>query len=164
MKGDSAQLRADVATLTEELLRGGVAVKKSSEGGESFEAVKDSLAEAKAKGALLQAEVDRLKAVEAQSLFADASRMAIELAALKEENARLAATSDQLQREAKDQSQSAASSAELVAANNELAAARAEVRELRGQLLTKKQSAAELIASREAAMTTGVRKRERAPH
>ena len=163
MKGDSAQLRADVATLTEELLRGGVAVKKS-EGGESFEAMKDSLAEAKAKGALLQAEVDRLKAVEAQSLFADASRMAIELAALKEENARLAATSDQLQREAKDQSQSAASSAELMAANNELAAARAEVRELRGQLLTKKQSAAELIASREAAMTTGVRKRERAPH
>jgi hypothetical protein len=30
-----------------------------------------------------KAEVNRLKAVEAQSLFADASRMAIELAALK---------------------------------------------------------------------------------
>ena len=54
----------------------------------------EELAEAKAKASMLQAEVDRLKAVEAQQLFADASRMAIELAALKEENTRLQAQAD----------------------------------------------------------------------
>ena len=57
LKGDSAQLRADLTTLTEELLRGGVAVKKQDielEGGESFEAMKDNLAEAKAKGARVE--------------------------------------------------------------------------------------------------------------
>jgi len=85
LRSDSSVMRNDLHILQEELTskRGAAAAEARRRG------LEEELAEARGREAVLQSEVDRLKAAEAKALFNDQSRIAIELATLQEENTRL---------------------------------------------------------------------------
>ena len=117
-----------------------------------------ALIEAKTRCGALEAEVGRLRAAEAQSLFADASRVALELAANREENAALrrdAADARQAAAEAGDVVEERVRAAEARAAaacregfEAEAVALRAEVKELRARLAARTASAADMLQAK----------------
>lgn len=141
--------------------------QRTAEADASSKDLAEVLAASRVEAKMLQAEVDRLRAAESASLFGDASRIAVELGALKAENARLAAQHDDSQKQAKQQQQQAQQHAQaqqqqqlvelkqqqqvessaLAACKRDNEVLRQELQEARGKLLHKA-SASEMLAAK----------------